>query len=340
VSHDLETRRILVISDGRRGHLNQSLTVARRLGEPVALEITLPRWKAVLVNLVAWGTLPFGRIICGYIGLALGLPVADARKSGASAVVSTGQTVAGSALLLKKVLGLPVVVLMKPTAMPLSAFDAVVAPVHDFEGQDAERPNVILVPVALSEPLAGAASLRSEALPEARPAAALLVGGETHGISPREKEVTDALDTLIRWATTSRGRVLLTTSRRTPGGLSAKLKDITRQYANLTEAVFADETELNPVGEYLARARFVIVTDDSFSMASEAVLSGRTPFILETGVRRKFQRTYQEWVRRGYARMGSRERLEEYLAGEYGESGPRRILEDALTAVKRRLGWR
>jgi len=336
VNEERGRRRILVVSDGKRGHINQSLAVARRLGDPVVLEVRFSRWKAVFVNGLVVGTYPFGKVGIRLVSGVAGAPLAEARKTGASAVVSAGQTVSGCALLIKRMLGIPGVVLMKPTAMPLGAFDVVVAPAHDFPPGKVLPPNVVAVPVALSEPLAGSVKPAAE---ETGAAVAFLVGGDTRGMNLNAQDIVEVARYLLRWASLKGARVLVTTSRRTPAALSTTLKAVLREQPSLTEAVFADETDANPVADYLVRARHIIVTDDSFSMVSEAVLSGRVPFILETGIQRKFQRSYEELVKRGWARIGNLTGLKEYLEADPGGGGAHHIIEEAVGRIKSKLGW-
>lgn len=334
------SRKILVVTDGKRGHLNQSLAVSRRLGDPVVVELRPGLLKAVFVNLLSVICAAVGQRGCQWMASALGLPVKKIRSIGCDAIVSAGQSVVGCAILFKGMLRVPLVVLMKPTAIPLSLIDVVLVPIHDLTNRDAFRRNLVAVPVALSEPLAGVRQTPDETAPRKQPVVAFLVGGQTRGITPDPAVIKDTLTTLIEWASQNAGRVLLTTSRRTPLNLSRALKSISREGNHYVEAIFADETDTNPVADFLRRAEHIIVTEDSFSMVSEAVLSGKKPFILETGIRRKFWKSYARLAKMDLAEIGDIHRLRDYLSSIPKPQNAQNIIDSAIREVKLRIGWK
>ncbi|MDD5090331.1 MAG: ELM1/GtrOC1 family putative glycosyltransferase, partial [Candidatus Wallbacteria bacterium] len=78
--------------------------------------------------------------------------------------------------------------------------------------------------------------------------------------------------------------VLMTTSRRTPPDVGNALKQMATHPA-FCLAVFVDEQQYNPLPGMLAWTNSVVVTEDSFSMISEAVSSGRSTGVLISGKR-------------------------------------------------------
>ncbi|MHA2620641.1 MAG: ELM1/GtrOC1 family putative glycosyltransferase [bacterium JZ-2024 1] len=329
--------RPLVISDGKRGHLNQSLAIARRLGEPCIVEMHLSRWEATLINLAACVASIIGRNACSIASQLIRLPVKEAQSTSSDVIVSGGQTVAGVAVLLKHTLRIPAVVLMRPAGIPLSAFDVVVAPVHDFPPGKSHPPNVVVTLTAVTEPLAGATEVETSAFSGDGGNVALLVGGDAQGVTLNAEAVLGALQILISWASGNNARVLLATSRRTPPELSMRLKSIARDSGGLVESVFADMVDTNPLATYFRRSKHIVVTDDSFSMVSEAIHAGKVPYILRTAPRRKFQRTYQILVQRGYAIWGDLEGLGSYLETDPGASEGNGLIETATREVRRIL---
>ncbi len=184
--------------------------------------------------------------------------------------------------------------------VPLHHFDLVVPPRHD----GVSGPNVLATRVALHrltpEALAAAGEAWRERLGELN--VAVLLGGRSrsHRFTPETvKALADGLAGL-------EGPMAVTASRRTEPGVTAALR------ARLPEAWFWDGTGCNPYPGMLALARHIVVTEDSVSMTSEAVSTGRPVYaarmaggnrrlarfhaaLREEGVLRPFEGRLAEW---------------------------------------------
>jgi mitochondrial fission protein ELM1 len=76
-------------------------------------------------------------------------------------------------------------------------------------------------------------------------------------------------------------RILLTTSRRTPVEVEDELTKLSSRESDVFRfCVWGRSDEYNPVPAFLELADSVMVTEDSVSMASEAILTGHHPLIL------------------------------------------------------------
>ncbi len=184
--------------------------------------------------------------------------------------------------------------------VPLRHFDLVVPPRHDGIGGS----NVLETRVALHrltpDALASAGEAWRERLGDLN--VAVLLGGRSrsHRFTPETvKALADGLAGL-------EGPVAVTASRRTEPDVVAALK------ARLPDAWFWDGSGCNPYPGMLALARHIVVTEDSVSMTSEAVSTGRPVYaarmaggnrrlarfqaaLRAEGVVRPFQGRLEEW---------------------------------------------
>ncbi len=184
--------------------------------------------------------------------------------------------------------------------VPLRHFDLVVPPRHD----GVSGPNVVATRVALHrltpEALAAAGETWRSRFADLN--VAVLLGGRSrsHRFTPETLEVL--ADGLARLE----GPVAVTASRRTEPAVIAELK------ARLPEAWFWDGTGCNPYPGMLALARHIVVTEDSVSMTSEAVSTGKPVYaarmaggnprlarfqtaLREEGILRPFEGRLAEW---------------------------------------------
>ena len=184
--------------------------------------------------------------------------------------------------------------------VPFRHFDLVVPPRHD----SVSGPNVLATRVALHrltpEALAAAGNAWRDRLGDLN--VAVLLGGRSrsHRFTPETvKALADGLAAL-------EGPMAVTASRRTEPAVVAALR------ARLPEAWFWDGTGCNPYPGMLALARHIVVTEDSVSMTSEAVSTGRPVYaarmaggnrrlarfhtaLREEGVVRPFEGRLTEW---------------------------------------------
>ncbi|MHB1188707.1 mitochondrial fission ELM1 family protein [Thiobacillus sp.] len=230
---------VWVVSDGKPGHVNQSLGLAEALARTTPTEIVslpaLPAWRAWLALLLKhtpWKTLPDPDLIVG-----------------------AGHTTHLTLLAARRARGGRAVVLMKPS-LPRRWFDLCILPRHDGIAADAHT------------------LVTEGALNRIRPAAGrdsghglLLIGGT----SPHFDWDSDAIQVQIKsiLAHTPETQWTLTTSRRTPAEFLAELP----LPPNLN---IVPHTATSPdwLPEQLARSGTVWVTPDSASMVFEALTAG------------------------------------------------------------------
>jgi hypothetical protein len=243
---------VWVVSDGKPGHVNQSLGLAEALARatPSTIHIlpALPAWRAWLALLLKRA-------------LGLTLPQPDL-------IVGAGHATHLTLLAVRRTHGGRTVVLMKPS-LPRRCFDLCIIPEHDGVAADAR-------------------TLVSEgALNRIRPATArdashglLLIGGT----SPHFEWDGDAIQTQIKsiLARTPDLQWTLTTSRRTP-------EDFLAQLPAAPNLSIVPHTATSPdwLPEQLARSGTVWVTPDSASMVFETLTAGAAVGVFDLPVNPK-----------------------------------------------------
>ncbi len=237
--------RILVISDGKAGHENQSLGFAEAVARLRPAEIHTLRLE------MGKGT--FGRFRAAVAG-ASQFPRPDY-------VIAAGHATHPAALWIARKYGARSISLMKPS-LPVSWFDVCICPEHDFIGKPVP-PNVITSKGALNRvrPAVGGRSGKI-----------FLIGGPSKTHSYDEA----ALIAQIREIATN-GEWQVADSRRTPETFLPALR---KALPGLT--LFPhQETQPGWLAAMLSTAETVWVTEDSVSMIYEALTGGAKVGVLE-----------------------------------------------------------
>jgi len=230
---------IWVVSDGKPGHVNQSLGLAEALARATPTEIhrlpALPAWRAWLALLLRRAP-------------GKSLPSPDL-------IVGAGHATHITLLAARRARGGRAIVLMKP-GLPRAWFDLCIVPRHDGIAADTRT---LVTEGALNRMHAAANRDMHHGL--------LLIGG----ISPHFEWDSDAIQLQIKsiLARTPDTHWTLTTSRRTPPEFLEELPPA----ATLT-VVPHTETSPDWLPAQFARCGTVWVTPDSASMVFEALSAG------------------------------------------------------------------
>lgn len=230
---------VWIVSDGKPGHVNQSLGLAEALARATPTEIVtlpaLPAWRAWLVLLLK--------------------RFSDSPTPKPDLIIGAGHATHVTLLAARRAHGGRTVVLMKPS-LPRRCFDLCILPRHDGVAADAH-------------------TLVSEgALNRIRPAAGrdsshglLLIGGASKHFEWDSDAVQVQIKSIL--ARTPDTQWTLTTSRRTPADFLALLP----QYPNLT-VIPHTATSPDWLPAQFAQCGTVWVTPDSASMVFEALTAG------------------------------------------------------------------
>lgn len=246
----MDSGRLLILSDGKPGHLNQSIAFAKHLG--CDYDICSVSFKNRLCKAVSY---LFDRCYLQFESL-----YRVAHFSGAyRAVLSAGSETYYANRVIASKLGIKSVAIMLPKGYRYD-FELIVAQQHD---DPPERDNLVCLPINLSyvEP-------KGLVAPESgHRYVSLIIGGDSkHSrldpalLQRQVEEIFVLFPEHDFW---------LTTSRRT----TLEVEAVLRQF-NFSREVYYSEEQLNPIPDFLAHSEYVFLTADSTSMISEAVSCG------------------------------------------------------------------
>ncbi len=264
---------ILVLDDGIRGHVHQSLGLARALGFPY--EVVSIRWRRKTV----------ARILqAKRLSNAMGVddsyylswlqrnvefsPIQQVLSGGDRMwlIISAGSKGAPVNLALSKLLSAKSVVCMLPEHISPLLFDLLILPEHDVKPGLGE--NVVVTKGALNMVKEG------PPLKDRENIISVLVGGNDVNYRLTVDWAEDFSSNVIELAGRLGAALWVTTSRRTPVDVAECLSRRILSYRPIVEVVLAHRTDKNPVPEMLGSSRVVVVTEDSVAMVSEAASSG------------------------------------------------------------------
>ncbi len=268
--------RVLVLTDGKAGHENQSRAFVRALGRDfdlVEVRFRSPLHKALSYLLDHLG-LHTSRLFT--LGAGLSGPYA--------AVVGTGSGTFYAAKTLARRLGTKCGVVLYPRGYRIATFDCVLAPAFD---RPPAAPNVIEIPANLVANdaafyAAGTAAFQARhPFPDPTrpvPAVAVIIGGP----NACSTMTPDWMRTQLTRIFTEHGHpsfrsassspvpeFWVTTSRRTPPDVEAVVKDFPFDYRLLYS-----EDHFNPIPAFVSLAQTLYVTAESTGMLSEACTFG------------------------------------------------------------------
>jgi KDO2-lipid IV(A) lauroyltransferase len=312
-------RRVLVLSDGKLGHLKQSMTVLQAFKEQVAgvnpapqLETRESVWGGVKDQVVevryrhrlgrvlalVWAWL-MPRGIGGLTCLRGALEPACFRKlasSYADLIISCGASTAPVNVLLSADNLAKSVVIMNPTPIPIRKFSLAFVPVHDHVPR---RANMVCTFGALTTVSNGELAEARERLrthprfrafsptQQDRPVVAVFLGGDTPEYQLTSSFTEALLRQVLAVCEERDGVCLVTTSRRTPSEVERLVADRLEKHPRCRLLLLASRHQLDGTVEgMLGWAHVVVVTGESISMVSEAAASGKYVIVVEPPLKR------------------------------------------------------
>jgi mitochondrial fission protein ELM1 len=232
---------ILLLTDGKPGHENQSRGLAEALDRLVKVHVTLlpVKKRHLIASLFSSGALHEE------------IPKPDL-------IIGAGHAVHGRMLAISRSSGAPCVVMMKPT-LPSSFFDLCLIPRHDLKGKPPSH-NMIATRGALNRVPPPSERPRNGGL--------ILVGGPSSSYAWDSDGISQAITTIVKACGERPWRI--TDSRRSPEG---ELENLAKACPALVIHPHA-ATGRDWLPERLAEAAEVWVSEDSVSMIYEALSSG------------------------------------------------------------------
>jgi KDO2-lipid IV(A) lauroyltransferase len=354
------TKRLLILSDEKTGHVKQSEALARKImsldtqyGRP---GMEYPTEKMVVRFKSEWHKRFFPFFALFFIPWAQGrlrwLSVffteetqKEIRVASADFILSSGSSLIPLNLCLARECRAKSFVLMRPS-FPFNFFryDLAVVPAHDKGLMPSESFRTLLVPSQIDpdEFESSASKLEKELRDVSRIKLGIFLGGPTRRYRMNLGDIENVIAILERISDRA-GDYLLTTSRRTPACIARLLKLKRAKLSSCQMLVIASEDQRSEVvSGMMALADILIVTEDSISMISEAVSAGKKVIVLSfgtNGLPAKHRRFRDILAGHRAVVIAQPEDLEEKILniGHYIHSQPQRMMQEEHEALQRRL---
>lgn len=282
------------MSDGRAGIEAQVVGLANAIARkrPAVIVVKKIGWKGKVGRLPWWLTLFPRRLLSPESQIAPPWP---------DLWIAAGRATLPLSIRMRRwSKGRSYVVQVQDPRMPTRLFDLVIPPRHDRLDGDNVFPITGSPGRVNAERLAGDLErFRAEldALP--RPRVAVIIGGKSkaHDLSPeRAAAMAHEIEAPVR---EEGGSVMVSFTRRTPAPAQAILEARLRR---LPGAIWNGQGD-NPYFAYLAAADYILVTEDSTNLATDAASTGKPVFVMKMdGESLKFRLFHEDLERLGAAR--------------------------------------
>ena len=339
---------VLVLDDGRPGHLKQSLAAAGFIDRST-LEIKRVRYKnrffRSLLVIPAFFASGFCKNCLSCLRFCLDKDsyaelAGIERKT--DAVISTGSGLVPMNLILTRARQAKNIVLMKPGLWSFKRFSLVIVPEHD---KPSRRENVLVTRGAPNlinrDYLKNQGEILKKRLDLSRGLLiSLFVGGDNSEYSLSIDKISKVVDNLLKTAGRLDAEILVTTSRRTSRGVSQYLKDSLVNQDRCRLLIIANEANIpGAVEGMLGLSQIVVISYDSVSMISEALAAAKYVIIFELNRKKslnrcsKHEQLINRLVGKGYLTVALPEQLYSTIEKVWQERKPIKVLNDNL-AVK------
>lgn len=350
---------LLILSDGKTGHLRQSQFLAKLLDESLlrrslrldkqTIEVRFKN-KFSRIALLSSSILS-GRYHCQGCLWCLksflsGDSYAALIKIKPDYIISSGSSLAAINFILARENMGKSIVNMRPSLLSTDRFDLVIMPRHD---RPAKRKNVIVTQGALNiineeylnEQVQNLSSFLNPKLQIPYNCIGLLIGGDTKNFR-LDKEIIIQVIKQIKLASQSlNADILVTTSRRTRPDLEGIIKEEFTNFSRCKILIIANENNIpSAIGGILGLSRLVVISPESISMISEAVTSQRAVLVFKSkGIGDRHKRFLNHFFHHKYIYLIEPEDIRTTIEGIYESAPPIYILKDnaLITEAMERL---
>lgn len=350
-------RTVLVLSDGKAGHLNQSLAVAEALRERRVRQGYKPDDTKVVVVEVKYrnGFAKTALSVCSRFaswrchGCMRCMRACLEEESYqrlmmtySDFVVSCGSSVAPVNIFMAKENNAKNIIVMKPDPLiGAGKFDLAIVPQHD---DPVASKRTVVTTLAPNMADAGALRAAGEKVRQyadigKRVVVGLLVGGDNPEFALTPQLMEGVISAIKLFCAEHDAEMIATTSRRTSTGVEQALKEGFGNDPACKLLVIANEKNSpEALPGILDLATLVVVSSESISMVSEAITSGKrtVAFALDkkTGVTAKHERMLAQLEKGGFIRIASSESLLRMMNDALGDNSPVRKIDDREKIVE------
>jgi len=293
-------RKIMVLDDGKKGHLNQSMAIVREIktyresegrdSENIKVNVVRVDFLSDLRKAVFKMLAPiFGRNCQGRLGLlkwAFDKQSYDkVSKEYADIIISTGSSLASVNMMLKSENYARNVAVLDPGVLIRRKFDLVIIPRHDVkkgnEGAKKEKSNIVVTDLAPN--LIKAEDMRKDngagqdvSLQSEKANVGIFIGGKNKHFVFSEKMIREILSSVTEFCEEHDSFLHVTTSRRTSPKIEKTVEEVLfGQPRCKTLVMGSKDKDLGTVSRIMCECDILIVSLESISMVSEAVSSGK-----------------------------------------------------------------
>ena len=287
-------RKVLIFTDGKAGHENQSKAFARALG--CEFDLVEIHFKSAFHKALSY---LYDRLGIRTLSLFANHELPTANHDYA-AVLGTGSGTFYAAKTLARKMGVKCGVVLYPRGYRIASFDCVLAPAFD---RPPPAPNVVTIPVNLVASdeafyAAGTEAFRARHTPSDKSAVAVIVGGPNKCSTMSADWMHAQLEQIFAAHTPADYEIWVTTSRRTPPEVEAVVDSFPFDYKLLYS-----KDHFNPIPAFVKLARTLYVTAESTGMISESCTFGTAEVHVLDNLKpgpHKFRRFVEDLVRGGY----------------------------------------
>jgi len=243
-------KRILIISDGKPGHLNQSIAFCKI--KNISYDILEVKFRSRIAKLFSY---VFDKV--SFYTDNLFLNYKKFNYEFYDAIISTGSGTYYFNKYISKKYDIKSIALMLPKSYRYIDFDYIIAQSHD---NPPKLNNIIEIPLNLSY------SIPKNILKKEndKKAIGIIIGGDNDIFKMEFKKIKSVLnEVFIKYPNHLK---YITTSRRTPKQIDSLIDSYNFDY----KLIFSKEPNINPIPDFLALCEELYITIDSTSMLSES----------------------------------------------------------------------
>ncbi len=344
-------RTVLVLNDGKAGHLNQSLAVARQIQRARATQNYGPEDTDILIVDVKYkgkfyrALLAFASIFAswrchGRMSFMKTSLEKDSyeklMKTYAEFIVSCGSSLAPVNIFMSKENNAKNVVVMDPRIpLGLKKFNFVIAPKHDNIKRGKNIITTTLAPnlVDIKTLEAAGERLKKSTSITTNNVIGLLIGGDNPEFTLSDNLLNRIVTDVLEICESNDAEMLVTTSRRTNKTQESIIKAALHKDPRCKLLVIANED--NPawtLSGILALSNVAIVSGESISMISEAVSSGKPTVVFTLDKKKsamtKHERALEDLVREGYISIARSGELVSLVGRALKDGSPAKRIDD------------
>ncbi|MFA6357553.1 MAG: ELM1/GtrOC1 family putative glycosyltransferase [Candidatus Omnitrophota bacterium] len=318
-------KEILILSDGKTGHLRQSEGLAKLINQQLSS-------RGIKTNLFI-KEVKFGREALVWLQIAKAIGRIDCLRhaltdeswqslmsSKPDYIISAGGLMSVLNYLLARENQAKSICLMKPSNISLKKFNLVIVPEHDG---NFKRKNVVITEGALNLIDADYLNQKLERIRRSglikagllNPCIGVLIGGDSKNFSLDQKIITKLAVQIKKSAEELNASLLISTSRRTSPEVQEQVKNEFANYPRCKLLVIANENN-NPdvVGGIIGLSNIIINSPESISMISEAAAGEKYVVVFKArGLSRKHERFLKKFQTKKYIYFKQIEELADCL---------------------------